>query len=564
MNWPLVLHLKTDIPKDIGDPLVQSWEVAWDGHALLHQPLHFFQSNQFWPLHDTLAFSDALLGYAPAGIFGSGPVDAVLRYNLLFLFAYALAFAGAYLLAREMGLGPAASTVAGAAFAFAPLRLEHDGHMHVISSGGIPLALAFGLRGYRLAKPGFVVAGFCVAAWQLSLGFTLGIPLAYLIATLGLIAAVVWWRRGRPPLPRRLVVATLIGGLIFGGTALVTARPYMRVLDDQPNARRTPDRVENFSGGPDEFLIAPDENTIWGGITAPIRDGVRSIPEKTLFPGLLTLVFAIVGLTSGVLPRGVRIGLGAGVLLVSVLALGFQVKNGFLWPYRIVYDLLPGFQGIRAPGRLVTFSSLGLALLAGAGAEAARRRLTDQARGGRTAVALAASHVRVAASLLFVLALAIAIEGRGLPFDPVDDQAQPPVPRTDIAFASLPAPQLHLPALRPEDNRRYLLWSTDGFPKMINGRSSIDPVFTFSVFRRMKPFPDRATVRYLRKIGVRTVVLHTGRVSHTPWAHAAEKPVRGLPLTRTRRGYDVIYELSPIGTASAAGAGGAGASRRPR
>jgi hypothetical protein len=252
------------------------------------------------------------------------------------------------------------------------------------------------------------------------------------------------------------------------------------------------------------------------------------------------------------------------VLFVSVLALGFQVKDGFVWPYRIVYDLLPGFQGIRAPGRLVTFSSLGLALLAGAGAEAARRRLTDRARGGRTAVALAASHARVAASLLFVLALAIAIEGRGLPFDPFGDQAQPPVPRTDIAFASVPAPQLHLPALRPEDNRRYLLWSTDRFPKMINGRSSIDPVFTFAVFRRMKPFPDPATVRYLRKIGVRSVVLHTGRASHTPWAHAAARPVRGLPLTRTRRGYDVIYELSPIATGTGAAAGGAGASRRPR
>ena len=67
------------------------------GHALAHQPLHFFQSNQFWPLHDTLAFSDALVGYAPAGLFGSGPHAAVFRYDVLFLFAYALAFAGAYL-----------------------------------------------------------------------------------------------------------------------------------------------------------------------------------------------------------------------------------------------------------------------------------------------------------------------------------------------------------------------------------------------------------------------------------------------------------------------------------
>ena len=34
MTWPLVLNLRTDISRDLGDPLVQSWEVAWDGYAL--------------------------------------------------------------------------------------------------------------------------------------------------------------------------------------------------------------------------------------------------------------------------------------------------------------------------------------------------------------------------------------------------------------------------------------------------------------------------------------------------------------------------------------------------
>ena len=58
------------------------------------------------------------------------------------------------------GSGPAAAAVAGAAFAFAPFRLEQDGHLHVISSGGIPLALALGVRGYRLRRPGWVVAGW--------------------------------------------------------------------------------------------------------------------------------------------------------------------------------------------------------------------------------------------------------------------------------------------------------------------------------------------------------------------------------------------------------------------
>lgn len=79
MNWPLVLNLGEDIPKDIGDPLVQSWQVAWGGQALSHQPLEFFQSNQFWPLNDTLAFSDALLGYSPAGLIGDGAKAAVVR-----------------------------------------------------------------------------------------------------------------------------------------------------------------------------------------------------------------------------------------------------------------------------------------------------------------------------------------------------------------------------------------------------------------------------------------------------------------------------------------------------
>ena len=54
--------------------------------------------------------------------------------------------------------------------------------MQVISSGGIPLALALGVRGYRLRRPGWVVAGSAVAAWQLSIGFTLGLPFAYLLA----------------------------------------------------------------------------------------------------------------------------------------------------------------------------------------------------------------------------------------------------------------------------------------------------------------------------------------------------------------------------------------------
>src|SRR3954471_8406459 len=168
LHWPLPLHLGRDIAQDLGDPLVQAWQVAWDGHALTTQPLELFQANMFWPEHDSLAFSDALVGYAPAGLVGEGVHAAVARYDLLFLFAYALCFAGAYLLARELGANQAGAAVAGVAFAYAPWRLEQEGHLHIISSGAIPLALLFLLRGYRRQRAGTIVAGWLVATWQFS------------------------------------------------------------------------------------------------------------------------------------------------------------------------------------------------------------------------------------------------------------------------------------------------------------------------------------------------------------------------------------------------------------
>lgn len=561
MHWPLVLNLETTVPKDLGDPLAQAWQAAWGGHALAHQPLDFFQANQFWPLPDSLAFSDALVGYAPAGLVGDGPVAAIARYNLLFLLAYALAFAGAYLLARELGLGPGPAAVAGAAFAYAPLRLEHDGHLHVISSGGIPLALAVGLRGYRRGRPALVVAGFALAAWQLSIGFSLGLPFAYLLALLGLVAVAAWLRRGRPPLPRSLVVATVLGALLLGASAFALSRPYERVRAEHPQAQRPPSVVAAYSGQPAAFLAAPAENELWGGATAPLRERLENVPEQTLFPGLAILALALVGLAGAPLPRGLRAGLALGVIGVSALALGFRLEGGWLWPYRWVYELLPGWQGIRTPGRLATFSSLGLALLAAGGAAALLARLPRRGHPPSGSVASsrkpAPGTARVATAparrfglaLTLALALLVAVEGRGLPFDPRDVQAQPAVPAPPPSVADVPDPQLHLPAERPEDNRRYLLWSTDGFPRIVNGRSSIDPALTERLIAAARPFPDRRSVAALRRAGVRSVVLHTGRARGTAWQGAAERPVAGLGLARSRRGGLVVYELGEAASA---------------
>jgi hypothetical protein len=524
MHWPLPMHLGRDIAQDLGDPLVQAWQVAWDGHALKTQPLELFQANVFWPMRDSLAVSDALVGYAPAGLVGEGVHAAVARYDVLFLFAYALCFVGAYLLARELGAGRAGAFVAGAAFAYAPWRLEQEGHLHIISSGGIALAAFLLLRGYRRSSAATIVAGWLVAAWQFSLGFSLGLPVFYLLGGATLVVAVMWWRRGRPPPPRAVLVATAAGMLCFALVAGLLARPYLRILADHPEAERSISSVSSFSGPPYEFLVASEDSRVWGAATAPLRDDLNAVAEQTLFPGLAILALAIVGLRIGTLPRRVRRGLGLAALAFAILSLGFKL-NGFSWlyPYRWLYAFVPGWQGIRVPGRLHTLTTLCLALLAAGGAQA----LADRARARWGAIAASAAAVALCAAVL--------ADGWGF-------ADHPTVPTAPPGQTAAPQPQWHLPA-DAVGNRRYVLWSTDGFPLMVNGRGSFFPRHFTQLQRDTANFPDERSVRALRRLGVRSVTVHLDRVRGTPLERASTRSLRGLHLERQRRSGTVLFVL---------------------
>jgi hypothetical protein len=483
------------------------------------------QANTFWPLPDSLAISDALVGYAPAGLIGEGTAAAIARYDALFLFAYALCFVGAWLLARELGVNRTGAAIAGLAFAYAPWRLEQEGHMHVISSGGIPLALFLLIRGYRRGSGEAILAGWLVAAWQFSLGFTLGLMVFYLLAAGTLAVAVVWWRRGRPRPPRRVVVASATGMLCFALVAGMLARPYLRVLAAHPEARRTIENVEAFSGPPNEFLAAARSSRVWSAATEPLRENLGAIPEMTLFPGLAILALAFAGWRLGTLPRRLRRGLAIGVVVFAILSLGVQLDGmSWLYPYRWLYEFLPGWQGIRVPGRLHTLTTLCLALLAGAGAAVlvARFRARWNTPAAAAAIALACA--------------AILAEGWGF-------ADHPTVPLAPAGQRAAPQPALHLPA-GAFDNRRYALWSTDGFPDIVNGRGSFVPRQFEELLRVTASFPDARSVAHLRRLGVRSVTVHIHRTPRdSPLRAASTRSLRGLDLERTRRGGVVLFLL---------------------
>jgi hypothetical protein len=530
ITWPMAIKVGSSVPAELNDPLQMAWEVAWIGHAILHQPGDFFQANNFYPLKNSLAFTDVVAGYAPLAIIGQGPDAALIRYNLINLFTYAFAFVGAYLLARELGAGQLAAGVAGAGFGFAPWRIAQANHLPVLSTGGIALSLFLLIRGYKRRQPTVIMAGWLVAVWQLSMGFTHGLPFAYLLAILGGIAALVWLRMRRPRIERTIVISTAVGALVFAGYGLVMARPFLQVANEH-DAEITErlEEVEYYSPPARAFLTAPEESLVWGRPTARFRDFMFWPPEQTLFPGVVLTGLAVLGSLAPIWRKRLRAGLVAGVVITSILALGVSVADG-AFSYRLLQQL-PGWGAVRTPGRIFVFTSLGLAVLGSAGAQFLLSRV-EEARKRRWP-----SRRRLQTSRWFVgvgLCALVLLEGAGRPA-----LVKVPTPPADLLGA--PSPQLHLPIGRPD--ALYMYWSIAGFPRMPNGWGTFYPESVRDFQRDMLDFPNESSVRRLKDLGIRVVIFHPDLAAGTPWQSLPNRSLEGLNVTKRSSDDVMLYYL---------------------
>ena len=534
MNWPAVRHPSTTVPADLGDPLLQAWELAWDGHALIHQPLHPFNSNTFFPLPNTLAFTDSLLGYAPLSWFGHGQAAALTRYNLIFVLVFALCGWGAYLLARQLGVRPGAAMVAGAVFAYAPWRGTQSGHLQILSSEAVPLALALLARGHGLrsggradprfeeVRPACIVGGWLVAAFQLTLGFGIGLQWAYLLSLIVMVTVLWWLRRGRPAPPRPLVVTDAAGAAVFVVVGTLFALPYARNARDHPEARRTVADLQLFSPPLKGYFITPSTDWLWGGRQAAARAGLGFPPEMALAVGGVAVVLAVVGVVLGSWSWRRRWVLAASVLTLGLFGLGTRGPDGGRFTYLVLFRHAPGFDGIRTPGRLVVLLTLALALLAAQGAEAVGR-----------SVARAGVPQTVTTLLLAVVVL---VEGISVLAHPT-----PPAPPI-AALHTGSGPMLVIPD--PEGIEGITMWwTTDDFEAVANGTSGFVPVVTQQIRDAAAQLPTAPAFAELRGRGIRRVVAILDSYD-TASRQLLETSALPAGVTRTRVQDAVVFALS--------------------
>jgi hypothetical protein len=477
MTWPQVAYLGTR-GKDHQDVYFNLWRLRWIAHALQTSPSHLFDGNIFHPEPRTLTYSDAMIveGLVGAPLFWAG-LPPMLVHNLLLLGAIVASALGMFVLIRTLTGSVAGGIIAGIVFAFAPYRFEHYMHMELQWTMWMPwsfwaLHRTLATRSWRSG----LLTGLFVSLQMLSsiyygvfLSTLLGISAVLLLISL---PSTQLWPATKALIPGGLLAVALCG---------VYALPYLETKSR--TGGRSEVEVVTFSARPSSYLVATPDNILWGRAFAS-----RGRLERRLFPGMLVVILAMVGLLLRPPPKVALVYLVAMVVAFD-MSLGL---SGHL--YRLLYEHVPIYQGLRALARLGIFVVFFLAALAAYGYVALAELLPGRAR----------------PVLAFGLCALLLVEYRVRSLELVPYPNTPPPiydwlstqPRGVVA--ELPMRSSGLPGADPS----YSYLSTFHWQPIVNGYSGFYPASYLARLDDVAEFPDEKSIHRLRGDGVRYLVVH--------------------------------------------------------
>ena len=555
-TFPLVLHLGRALPGDLGDPLFTSWVLGWDADHLRHGLSGVWDAPILFPSRHTLAFSEHLLGVA---IFVAPVIwltgNPILAYDVAFFLTFVLAGSGMYLLARELTGRRDAAFLAGLAFAFAPMRALHVSHLQVLAWGWMPIAL-WGLHRYFERRSASALAVFA-AAFTLE-ALSNGYFLFYLTLASAFVVAYEFASRParRADRLRALVALTAAAAviLLFVGAVAVV---YVSVRR-QYGFRRPSGEWAMFSADVRSYFSVPATVRLWSA-----RLNGDALPERQLFPGLVTALFGAAALWPGRARRGIALLYGALGVTAFVLSLGPEPAAWShrllpMGPYGWLARIVPGMDGLRVPARLAVIVLMALSVLAAIGAA---RLLAFLPRRGRTAAAVALGAAIVAEGWAAPLTMA--------PFDPHGR----PADRSAYRWLAQqpPGAAIELPILEwsiaPTLTYQYATLS-HGHP-IVNGYSGYgSPLQEFlggvaSPLNDLERMADALDL--LRAVGVRYVLIHPRDYADAAFGvdtAAAIRARRDVAFEEFRSDEVVAFRLRESGAPGDAGAPAAPAGTR--
>jgi len=475
MTWPQARHLSTHLP-DSDDPLLSIWRIAWIAHALPTSPADVVNGNIFYPEPRTLAYTDAVLlqGLVAAPLLWAG-VSPVVAYNLLILASIALSGWTMFLYARHLTGRAAAGVLAGIVFAFAPFRFDHLHHLELQAAMFLPLALMWIDRALESGRPRdtWLAAGAVVAQVYCGIYYAVFLVTALLFA--------VPLRCRALTADRRAALARTGAMAAAAGAAVVLPYLTLYLLNRNSLGDRETSDIQLYSATWSNYLATPTGNWLHGGWSGALGQN-----ERRLFPGVLALVLAVIGIIGLERRR---------ITLVVVGATGLLISLGLNTPfYSALGSLLFIYNGLRAPARASILVCLALGALAAYGWTRLEGSLRRWAPVATVAVALA------------MLGEYATMQSRWYTPGPT-----PPVTRWLAAQPRSVVIELPLTTSDRLDlvpDGVYMFRSIEHWQPLLNGYSGFFPKSYLELTERMRTFPDEDSIAYLKARQVDLVVVH--------------------------------------------------------
>jgi Protein of unknown function (DUF3108) len=512
-TWPLVLQPTSHLaaPIGAGDPFLNLWILGWGMQTLLREPARVlsgdvFNANIFYPADSTLTYSDHMLlqsafvapVYAATG-------NLALSYNLLFFASLVASGLAMHAFVRAVVGSTGGAYLAGLAWAFWSYRFAHLLHIQLQALYFLPLAFLFlhrlvaGRRKSDALRLGALAGLQAVSSVYYAVIGALGL----VVGAIALSVGVGRWRSS--VIARRFVLAAFVGTAIIAPIAW----KYWLVQQEEGFGRNL---VEASRGAASmrSYVQVPPQNVLYGR-TGLLPSGG---PEQELFPGLVVVGLAVVGIM-----RGRRSD--AQPLVMSMLAVGaFGVvlslgPEGWRDLYATLQRYVVGFAAIRAPARFSVLVMFALATLAALGWRELNAGLKTR------------GYVLIAVAGLEFLAIP-------LPLTPA------PPRETDIGQwlrnEKQPGAVAYLPLALDIESTPAMVQSLEHRRPLVNGYSGQRPNFYSALVDVLRSFPSDTSLVALHELGVRYLV--------TASPVAAPEPGSAWPLVERARFVDgVIYEF---------------------
>jgi hypothetical protein len=500
-TWPIASAPASSGRNSIADTKLNQWAMAWVAHQIVHDPIHLFDANIFYPERRTLAYSEHLFVQSMMGApLAWAGVQPVAVYNLVLIAGFALTGWTTALVIHRWTGSWLAGILSGSLMAFNALTLTRWAHIQMLHMEFFPLAL--------LALDELLIAPRARQAAKLAIWYVLQSLTSVYAMVFCFVSLVValFVRPGEWAGKRARLMFPLFA--LAGGVAVVALLPfmwpYLQARRELEMFTRTLPEVARYSAVFTDYLATGGRihNSTWSG---------QYFRADGLFPGVAGFGLALLAVVSGVAlkERRARMALAFGLA-------GFALSFGPAFPlYGVLYRIFPPMAAIRGAARWGQMFLVAIALLAGFGMALLQTRVKRAWPGAVLPVSLALVVVANVEALRAPIGFTAEDHDGGVP--EIYKTLNTPEPEVVIIFPFYSNAEMSL-------NARYMLVSTAFWKPLVNGYSGYTPTRYITHTRNLGGFPDARSLQYLKDLGVTRVLVDSRNMSQAALSRLPDFP----------------------------------------